>query len=262
MYAAQNPNSFIIAARKIRCDCSQNTVFSKFFSAMKKALSGTDDSETVGCRKRAFCIPTGVSVYSVSDEEFLNGVCPLFKMTEDCLELRIQSVKMLCDIATKEARYLELPAFRLQALQALNALVVDESDDVRQHAVMAISVLVDLPTYKEAFIQSTNILPALFSLVENCPDQAHAYETAQVRRTAAAVLAVLSRTHPYSVLSELHEQQCDVTAWMQRAGGLVDGPTRASAAVVKDYLSEVSLLPEFHVDMSVHMSDDHMFVAY
>jgi hypothetical protein len=233
---------YLIAVRKMRNDCVQSSTFSTFFNGLKKGLCTDPESRCSGPpARKAFCIPTSRCLASVTDAQFLEGVEAVFKMGEGNLEAREQCAKMMCDIASKDAHYLELPAFRSKALYLLTELVVDESDDVRQHAIMAISVFADIPSYKEAFIQSS-VLPVLFGLVENAPDQAHAYETAQVRRTAAAVLAVLSRTHPYSVRSELQQQQCDVAGWLQRVGGLIDGRTRESAQVVKSFLEDVSIV--------------------
>jgi hypothetical protein len=200
---------------------------------MKTALCN-DWSACLPARK-VFCIPK-CGGFTITDEEFLEGVQPIFKMAACSIEARVQSVKMLCDVAQKDARYLELPAFRGPCLQLLESLVQDESDEVRQHAVMAVAALVELNSYREAFLHSS-MLVALFCLVENCQ-----YETAQMRRTAARVLAVLCRTQPYSVRSEL-QQQCffDLAGWLQRASCLQDARTREAALTVKAFLEDVSM---------------------
>ena len=203
---------------------------------MKTALC-TDTTDCAKPVRKPFCIPKSCGWASqVSDEEFLEGVQPIFRMAACSLESRIQSVKMLCDVAQKDAHYLELPAFQPQCVQLLCELVMDETDDVRQHAVMAIAALAELDSYREAFIHSS-VLPELFCLVENCQ-----YETAQMRRTAAAILAVFSRTHPYTVRCELqHQHQFDLTSWLQHASCLLDSRTRESALIVKTYLEDVSI---------------------
>ena len=240
MYQDQAANRFAVAVRKTSGDCSLSGTFTNFFNAMKAALS-TDAAAGVPARK-AFCIPPMKCSVTVSDEDFVEGVQPIFRMgaASSCLESRIQSAKMLCDVSQKEARYLELTAFRPACVELLEALVTDESEDVRQHAVMAVASFAELASYKEAFLHSC-VLPVLFGLVENCSEAQQVYETAQVRRTAAAVLALLSRTHPYSVRSELQRQQCDVAAWLQRASCLQDGRTREAALVVKAFLEEVAV---------------------
>jgi len=55
----------------------------------------------------------------------------------------------------------------------------------------------------------------MFELVESTPSHSEAYATAQVRRTAASLLAILSKSHPYIVKTELEKQHCDVEGWMK-----------------------------------------------
>ena len=234
LYHDKITDAYTVAVRKISCDCSVNGCFNTFFGAMKTALCN-DSSACSAPARKVFCIPK-CGGFTVTDEEFLEGVQPIFKMAACSIEARVQSVKMLCDVAQKDARYLELPAFRGPCLQLLESLVQDESDEVRQHAVMAVAALVELNSYREAFLHSS-MLVALFCLVENCQ-----YETAQMRRTAARVLAVLCRTQPYSVRSEL-QQQCffDLAGWLQRASCLQDARTREAALTVKAFLEDVSM---------------------
>ena len=236
LYHDKATAAYTVAVRKVSCDCSINACFTTFFNLMKTALC-TDTTDCAKPVRKPFCIPKSCGWASqVSDEEFLEGVQPIFRMAACSLESRIQSVKMLCDVAQKDAHYLELPAFQPQCVQLLCELVMDETDDVRQHAVMAIAALAELDSYREAFIHSS-VLPELFCLVENCQ-----YETAQMRRTAAAILAVFSRTHPYTVRCELqHQHQFNLTSWLQHASCLLDARTRESALIVKTYLEDVSL---------------------
>lgn len=239
LYQDKVVNNYIVAARKISGCSAVSGCFNNFYSALQAALC-TDPNSCGTPVRKAFCIPTGMCLMKVSDEEFLGGILPIFRMAEHNNESRVQSAKMLCDVSQKDAHYLELSAFRPQCVKLLEALVMDESEDVRQYAVMAIAAFAELPSYKEAFMCSS-ILPVLFGLVENCSDLQQAYETAQVRRTAARVLAMLSHVHPYTVRSELQQQQCDVAGWLQRVSCLHDTRTRESALVVKSFLEDVSV---------------------
>ena len=235
-----------MAVRKVTCDCSVSGAFNTFFNALKAALS----TEPVAPVRKAFVIPTGamIGLVKVTDEEFLQGIQPVFRMAEHSNESRVQCAKMLCDVSQKDAHYLELSAFRPQCVKMLESLVMDESEDVRQYAVMAVAAFVELPSYKEAFMSSA-VLPVLFNLVENNVDAQQAYETAQVRRTAARVIALLSRTHPYTVRSELQQQACDVAGWLQRVACLQDTRTREFALVAKSFLEDI-------VVEETHMMDD------
>lgn len=84
----------------------------------------------------------------LSDEEFLEGIQPIFKMARSNLESRFEAAKMLFDVAQKDTRYLELPAFRKECVQILEELLNDENDTVCQHTVMAIASFVEVPSYK------------------------------------------------------------------------------------------------------------------
>mmetsp|Transcript_108987 Transcript_108987/g.213550 ORF Transcript_108987/g.213550 Transcript_108987/m.213550 type:complete len:394 (+) Transcript_108987:84-1265(+) len=235
LYYDTAANTYTVATRKISCDSSVNGCYNEFCSTMKNALSSDRNTTSAPARKK-FCIPPSCGLIQVSDEDFLQGVQCIFSMSTCSLEARTQAAKMLCDVAQKAARYLELPAFHAKCVKQLELLVVDEVEDVRQYAVMAVAAFSELGSYQESFIHSS-ILPALFCLVENCQ-----YETAQMRRTAASVLALLSRTHPFSVRAELDQQhQFDVVSWMHRAACLLDARTRESALIVKSSLEAASL---------------------
>ena len=228
--------------------------FNNFYSALQAALC-TDKSAPGTPVRKAFVIPTSVCMIKMSDEQFLEGIQPIFRMAEHSNESRVQCAKMLCDVSQKDAHYLELSAFRPQCVKMLESLVMDESDDVRQYAVMAVAAFVELPSYKEALMSSA-VLPVLFHLVENHVDAQQAYETAQVRRTAARVIALLSRTHPYTVRSELQQQACDVAGWLQRVACLQDTRTREFALVAKSFIEDIV------VDESLLMDDEEAMLMY
>ncbi len=247
----QENAGYKVAVRKVTSDCSINSAFTNFFNAMKCALS----TDHCPAPRKAFVIPTGVSLIKLSDAEFLEGIQPIFRMSEHNNESRVQCAKMLCDVSQKDAHYLELSAFRLPCVRLLESLVLDESEDVRQYAVMAVAAFAELPSYKEALMCSA-VLPMLFGLVENCVELQQAYETAQVRRTAARVLALLSRTHPYTVRAELQQQACDVAGWLQRVACLQDSRTREFALVAKSFLEDVT------IDESLLVNDEDAMLMY
>jgi hypothetical protein len=99
-------------------------------------------------------------------------------------------------------------------VNALKTLLNDEDADVRQYAVMATAAFAELPCYVELILHSS-ILVAMFELVESTHSHTEAYATAQVRRTAASLLAILSKSHPYIVKAELEKQHCDVEGWLK-----------------------------------------------
>mmetsp|Transcript_5254 Transcript_5254/g.8580 ORF Transcript_5254/g.8580 Transcript_5254/m.8580 type:complete len:324 (+) Transcript_5254:268-1239(+) len=271
LYHNRTDNNYVVGVRKIKSDCClQSGGFRSFYDSFKSALSSTPSlsssaSNTSAPRKR-FVIPSGFKYSAVcqsvanssscsttgavadgsnsrvvTERAFLEGVRPAMKMALCCLENRIQGAKMLCDVSKKEAHYLELPEFHSEVVRVLEALVQDDSDEVRQYAVMAVAAFAELASYKEAFLHSS-ILPALFGLVENCTNLELAYQMAQVRRTAASVLAVMCRTQPFTVRMELQKQQFDLLDWCYRAPILLDQRTRDSAMSCKQFLEEVPSL--------------------
>jgi len=249
LYHDKSANNYVVAARKLRSDCGLGGTFQTFFAALKSSALSLDSVEGVGARKR-FVIPNMASMPGancVTDAEFLNGSHTIFRMCLSGLSERIQGAKMLCDVSKKEAHYLELPEFHSEVVRVLEALVQDDSDEVRQYAVMAVAAFAELASYKEAFLHSS-ILPALFGLVENCTNLELAYQMAQVRRTAASVLAVMCRTQPFTVRMELQKQRCDVHGWLQRVSCLRDSRTRESAMICKQFLQDVSVSAETTVE--------------
>ena len=180
-----------------------------------------------------------------SEKEFLDGIQPIFTMVDplscSMLEARIQAAKMLCDVSQKDIKYLNISSFRMNCIQALKSLISDEDEEVRQYAVMAISTFSEIPSYMEAFVHS-NILISLFEIIDQYPSQEEAYATAQIRRTAASTLALLTRTHPYSVYHELNNlQHCNINEWLQRISCIHDKRTRDNAMIIKQYINDVSI---------------------
>lgn len=190
-----------------------------------------------------------------TDQEFLDGIQPIFMMIkhkDSTVESRIQAAKMLCDVSGKNICYLELEAFRIECASALKALLTDDDADVRQYAVMATAAFAELPCYVKLFLDSS-ILVAMFELVESTPSPEEAYATAQVRRTAASLLAILSKSHPYIVKAELEKQHCDVERWLKNTSYVSsttstssttttieeDVRTRESIMFIRTYLADI-----------------------
>lgn len=176
-----------------------------------------------------------------TQQEFLDGIQPIFKMLDhkdSTVESRIQAAKMLCDLSTKNNSYLEIDAFRIPCMKRLAILVNDEDADVRQYAVMAIKAFAELPCYLEPILHSC-ILVALFELLEHTPTAQEAYATAQIRRTAASLLATLSKSHPYTVKEGLERQDCNVEKWLKTVPGIADLRTRESALIISSALADV-----------------------
>ena len=179
----------------------------------------------------------------------------MIKHKDSTVESRIQAAKMLCDVSGKNICYLELEAFRTECVNALKALLNDEDADVRQYAVMATAAFAELPCYVELILHSS-ILVAMFELVESTPSHSEAYATAQVRRTAASLLAILSKSHPYIVKAELEKQHCDVEGWLKNTSVLsieLDLRTRESSMSIRTFLADIPSIKS----SSIIIEDDY-----
>lgn len=241
LYSDKRDGSSCVSIRKTKCD-TICPAYSEFYTTFKASFGTEEPRKKV--RKAVPCLsalPTGM-LAPVTNEEFLVAVEPLFSMARfPCVESRLEATKMLCDVSKKDLQYLELPEFKKLVVPLLEELVHDEFDDVRQHAIMAISGFASIASYTESLIAS-GILPALFQLLEDSPDSTTSYYTAKIRRTAAAMLASLSRANPLSVRVQLQQQHCcDVEGWMQRVHMLSDNRTREYAIVAKEHLEGVSV---------------------
>lgn len=243
LYHQRGSENYTVVVTKMKSDCAPNGGFFDFFAAFKTALAtptaGDVESAAAPARRRPGPPPSfsfGTPACVLSDEDFLSGIQPVFKMAHGCIESRVQSAKMLCDVSQKSAHYLELPAFRAACITTLKAMVTDENLEVRQHAVMAIAAFTTLPSYQLPMICSC-ILPVLFGLVQDCANPEHHYDTAHKRRTAGTILALLSAAQPVAVREELLQQQCDLFGWQQRAQGLSDLRMREAALQVQANLS-------------------------
>ena len=182
----------------------------------------------------------------------------MIKHKDSTVESRIQAAKMLCDVSGKNICYLELEAFRIECMSALKTLLTDDDADVRQYAVMATAAFAELPCYIKLFLDSS-ILVAMFELVESTPSPEEAYATAQVRRTAASLLAILSKSDPYTVKAELEKQHCDVERWLKNNGVSTTSTATTTTTIIieeeeeedvrtKTYIEDITItLPVFTV---------------
>jgi len=254
---------FVLDAKRIKKDdCSFSGCYQSLLAKLRRDLevNSINDSQTTHAPSmRKFITPNlKAFIRQPTDQEFLDGIQPIFMMIkhkDSTVESRIQAAKMLCDVSGKNICYLELEAFRTECVNALKALLNDEDADVRQYAVMATAAFAELPCYVELILHSS-ILVAMFELVESTPSHSEAYVTAQVRRTAASLLAILSKSHPYIVKAELEKQHCDVEGWLKNTSVLSreeDLRTRESIMSIRTFLADIPSIK----NSSIIIEDDY-----
>lgn len=223
--------TFAVLKSKSDARCGK---FMTFYEGLKACVTGVPEAKKPrrGVMLRElpadFAVPT--------DDEFISGIEPVFKMAQEaCMEPRLEAAKMLCDLSSKELHFLELDAFRSDCLVVLETLIQDNFHDVKQHTVMAISKFAKIDSYQEGII-SSKILPVLFALVDNSPSTIPSFETAQIRRSAAATVALLCRKHAGAVRAQL-TNMFPVDSWAQRmVPAILDERTRLSALAAAELM--------------------------
>mmetsp|Transcript_4438 Transcript_4438/g.4854 ORF Transcript_4438/g.4854 Transcript_4438/m.4854 type:complete len:425 (+) Transcript_4438:157-1431(+) len=167
---------------------------------------------------------------SISEEQFLSGLKPIQSMSSDQFyEPRLEASKMLCDLATKEKKFLELKECHELCLKSLDALLLDDFDDVKQFAVMAFASFAEFPLYQKSFLE-LRALESLVHLINNCPREIPSYHSAQMRRKAAIGLSLLARAHPNEMREVLVDMGYETEqAWLDHCGTILDKRTREAA---------------------------------
>ncbi len=139
----QSPASsvYIVEANRIEGDSKP---FFNFYREFKSLILNVADSKPVN---NFYFEPLSSS--KISPEQFMGGVKPIFNMAaEPFFESRLEAAKMLCDLALHPDRsLLQLPECREQCISALEGLIKDDFEYVRQHSMCALSAFVDIPGY-------------------------------------------------------------------------------------------------------------------
>jgi hypothetical protein len=139
---------------------------------------------------------------------------------------------MLCDLALHPDRsLLQLPECREQCLNALEKLVTDDFEYVRQHAMCALSAFVDIPGYPEVMVRS-NVVPVMLAQVENPREPS--YETIASRRECSRVLAALVKYDTVTVMNTLEKSGTAVTECLQKVDGIQDKRLKYQAGKMRD----------------------------
>jgi len=234
----EGQGQYIVEANRVKGDAKP---FSPFFKELKSILTKTP-VET----KTALAFMSQLSSGPISDSQFLMGIRPIFfTALEPYLEARIEGAKMLCDLALHDSSHLRLDECRSQVLSVLEKLVVDDFDDVKHHAIMALSAfssLDDIPQYKEGILASTTLLQVLLEFSQDAP--APAYETIKVRRECAHVVFLLSEFNAATAFSKFEKCCGTKRMWHILDSGSTsthDARLRASIASARDnFIKKVS----------------------
>lgn len=245
IYFKQSTRDFVVAVLKMRGSEPNSVSFMDFFYRLREHLTGERAAKRRKIDPSAFKYSTQ-SLPAPSNEEFLQGAAPMLKMASDeCFDVRLEAAKMMCDISTKSATYLELPEFRTMCLNILEQLIQDPFDDVRQHAVMALAAFVELASYQDAILGTESmVLPVLFGTIDNVLNHAtNSWRTVKVRRTAASVVLMLCSRNAAAVSDQLQRVYgIDIAAWRaDLVPALLDSKTKSFAEDISLLLQQQSV---------------------
>lgn len=222
--------NYIIEANRVKGDAKPFHSFYKEFLSLVLNLS-----EEV-CHNQFEASPLPVA--RLTESQFQQAVSPIFKMTmSPYFDARLEASKMLCDLIMHNHEHLQVKDFVTTCLAHLEVLLVDYFDDVRQHAIVAFASLVNIPCYQAEMVRST-ALPLIFSMIENVVEAR--FDSIQVRRESASVLAALSRYDPQGVVDNIEGGGMMVQEWANRVEQLKCDPALYSSAIeIKENLSKI-----------------------
>jgi len=194
IYQDRDTGRFIVETQRIKGDSKP---FLTFHSDFKALVTSTKKVEKPVNHLQF----TPLDHPPVSDEQFFKGIQPIFVMADaPNIEARLESAKMLCDLFVQNKSQLQLEQCKQSCVRSLETLLADPFDDVRQHAIMALANLADIPGYEMELIQSS-ILSVVLSLIdEDEVDTGNQFETIQMRRECGRIVSSLTRHFATSVL--------------------------------------------------------------
>jgi hypothetical protein len=164
----------------------------------------------------------------VSQDQFLSSFHCVMKLAADAFyEPRLEGVKMLCDIVTKQSEtLLEIPLVLEELLLILNALLLDNFDEIVQFAVVCVSLLIERVPASHVFFYDPKyqtILVTLVTLVSS--GEENYYSHAHMRRYAGKAMSILLNNERLRVLIRdiLKQGGYIATSWQQYTNSLQDG---------------------------------------
>lgn len=157
LYAEVPPSKeFIVEANRVKvwlritcavCLSCQGDAkpFFNFYREFKSIMLNTSEDSRV-CND--FTIAPMLNGASISEDQFLKGVQPIFNMCQEVFyEARLEGTKMLCDLAEHESHYLQHEECKKNVVVCLSKLISDDFECVRQHAIIAFAKFSEMRSY-------------------------------------------------------------------------------------------------------------------
>jgi hypothetical protein len=172
----------------------------------------------------------GIQPSEVTNDQFLKGLKPITSMVKDTFyEPRLEATKMLCDIAQKDKKFLNSSECQSLCFQALDKLLLDDFDDVKQFAIIAFSLFVENENYQKLFLELKS-LPDLVSLIGNSSREIPSYVQAQIRRKSSCGISLMAKSHAKEITEQLKESGYETKQqWFDHCATILDKKTREYA---------------------------------
>ena len=222
VYWDSNANDHIIEINRVKGD-GMFPALNSFFDNLRQSIQGSNyvpESNSKKPRMVGYRMPGppplhGRIAVPLSNEMFLRGIQPILSMAADQFyEPRLEAAKSFCDLAQRSEQLLSIPECKEGVVSALNNLLMDEFDDVKQFAVMACSLFAQLPSYKQSLSRMPQLRVLAELVLEGPADESVSFETAQMRRRACLALTLIAEKESEAVCECLKEQNVrSLEAW-------------------------------------------------
>mmetsp|Transcript_23830 Transcript_23830/g.32644 ORF Transcript_23830/g.32644 Transcript_23830/m.32644 type:complete len:411 (-) Transcript_23830:1583-2815(-) len=235
VYSDRRSDKFIIEGVKTKGDPKPFVYFFKDFK--RKFIPSIETA-----KPQILCNFGSLSCSPITDDEYYQGLQPIFRMAQATnYEARLEAAKMLCDLFQQNQSQLQLPEVMQACVQSLEGLVQDNFPDIKQHAIMAMSILSDLQCYKSDLITSSS-LAVVVSLVTENPEPNLSYETIQIRRECAKILITLAQFNAAGVVESINRLRgaTFLPHWFSAVQQLEDVRLRSHSEKALNILTRIS----------------------
>lgn len=206
IYTGDDEGSYTIEARRIMGDAKPFFSFYREFKALVTGIVPEYRPQQLQFKP--------LDAQELSDVDFNKAVEPIFRMTSsEFYETRLEGVKMLCDFVGNHNEQVDSVDFITKCVESLETLVFDSFTDICHHAIIALGCAVQKPCYRATMV-SSRALPFLFHMLKEVLEPM--YESIQVQRESANILATLARDDPRGVLENLQLNPNEFKVWTKK----------------------------------------------
>ena len=199
---------------------------------IKTTMDNAPPCESRSFEALRFATPLPVGDYFLPDDEAVEALKPIMRLaTSGMLESRLEAARIFCDLSLHDAMQQHMCDSGCVKALVEDLMACDMCDLTRQHAVFALANLSEAQGCQEAMIEA-GILPTLLHYVKDGP-----YNTAEMRREAARILANLSARLAHSVVAAVGPRAMAI--WLEKVDSFRDERLKLHAERARDALRAV-----------------------